>query len=336
VPSEASIEGARAMLAQAALPRAGDVVLCGVTGGSSALLTLPADGLSLADLQSLTKLLLTCGANIFEINAVRKHVSMVGGGRLAQRFDPGVHLVNITVSDVIGDALDYVTDPTVADTSTVADARATLDRFDLWERVPRAVADYLRPGGGVQETPKSLPWPPGYNVLLLSASSPAQIAQRVARELGYNPVLLSASFDGESRTLGETFAAIAREVAENSQPACTPCALIGGGETIVRMNGFGGFGGPNQEFALAGALQLPRDHPAVILGADTDGTDGPTQVAGALCDLSTLSRGESLGVSIAGALAGHNVTPALLKLDDVILTGATGTNVNDLKLLLLA
>lgn len=335
IPSEASIAAGREMIHRTSQPRAGDIVLCGITGGSSALLTMPGKGLGLADLQSLTKILLTCGANIFEINAVRKHVSEVGGGRLAQKFDPGVHLINITVSDVIGDALDYITDPTVADTSTIAHAHLTLDRYDLWQRISPAVRAYLSTDGGVSETPKKLPWPAEYNVLLLPASSPVEIAQRAASAIGYKPIVLSASFDGESRSLGENFAAIAREVAQNRQPVDVPCALIGGGETIVRMNGFGGFGGPNQEFALAGARHLPNGQPAVILGADTDGTDGPTQVAGALCDLSTISRGANLGIDLEEALDGHNVTPALLKLDDVIITGATGTNVNDLKLLLL-
>jgi len=336
VPSEASVAAGLEMMARMRHPRAGDIVLCGITGGSSALLTAPATGLTLTDLQALTKVLLTCGADIFEINAVRKHVSILSGGRLAGMLDPGVRLVNVTVSDVIGDALDYITDPTVADTSTIADARRTLDRYDVWDRVPLTVRVYLGPGGPVTETPKRLPWPQDHNVLLLSASSPADIARRAAEEMGYKAVVLSTSFNGESRSLGEAFAAIAREVADHGRPAHAPCALIGGGETIVRMNGFGGFGGPNQEFALAGARDLPGSRAAVILGADTDGTDGPTQVAGALCDLSTFQRGESLGISLSEALEKHNVTPALLRLDDVIVTGATGTNVNDLKLLLLA
>lgn len=335
IPSQASIDAAREMVARAALPRPGDVVLCGITGGSSALLTLPGRGLALKDIQALTEILLTCGANIFEINAVRKHLSEVGGGRLAEKFHPGVHLVNLTVSDVIDDALDYITDPTVPDTSTVADARATLDRYDLWERISPALRMFLGPAGDVRETPKALPWPAEYTQLLLSASSPADAARRAAESLGYRALVLSTSFEGESQSLGEAFAAIAREIALRGQPLAAPCALIGGGETIVRMNRFGGLGGPNQEFALAGACQLPSRCAAVILGADTDGTDGPTQVAGALCDLSALERAPALGIDVRQALHRHDVTPVLLGLDDAIVTGPTGTNVNDLKLLLL-
>jgi len=334
IPSQASIDAARDMVARAALPRPGDVVLCGITGGSSALLTLPGRGLGLDDVQALTKILLTCGASIFEINAVRKHLSEVGGGRLAQKFDADASIVNLTVSDVIGDAPDYITDPTVPDTSTIADARTTLDRYELWDRISPALRAFLGPGGAVSETPKALPWPPEYTHVLLSASSPVDAARRAAEALGYRALILSTSFEGESQSLGEAFAAIAREVALRGHPLSPPCALIGGGETVVRIADYGGQGGPNQEFALAGALQLPSSCPAIMLGADTDGTDGPTHVAGALCDRSALERAPALGIDLHQALYRHDVTPALLGLNDAVITGPTGTNVNDLKLLL--
>lgn len=334
VPSQSSIDAGREVLARALLPVAGDVVICGITGGSSALMTVPADGLELSDLQSLTEILLTCGADIFEINAVRKHVSLVGGGRLALALAPGVHLVNLTVSDVIGDALDYVTDPTVADTSSMEDARATLDKYRLWDRVTPATRDFLRRGGPMTETPKHLPWPASHTVLLLSAASAAEAARKAAQALGYHAVVLSSSFDGESQSLGHNFAAIASEVIFRGSPVGRPCALIGGGETIVRMSGFGGLGGPNQEFALAGALRLPAGAEAVLLGADTDGTDGPTDIAGGLCDTHTRRRALDLEVDIHRALDQHDATNALLKLGDAISTGPTGSNVNDLKLLL--
>lgn len=335
VPSEASVTAGREVLARAALPRAGDIVLCGITGGSSALLTLPSEGLALSDVQSLTEILLTCGADIFEINAVRKHISQVGGGRLAQAFDPGVQLVNLTISDVIGDALDYVTDPTVADTSTIADARATLDKYSLWDRVPPAVKRFLEPGGAVTETPKRLPWPDVNNIMLLSASSAPEAARRAAEALGYQAIVLSSSFDGESQALGHNFAAVAREIASSDNPVRRPCAVIGGGETIVRMNGFGGLGGPNQEFTLAGALHLPASCEVVLLGADTDGTDGPTEFAGGLCDSLTREHARERGVDIQQMLDRHEATHALTQLGDAISTGATGSNVNDLKLMLL-
>jgi len=334
IPSAASVAAARRMIERAGRTRAGDIVICGITGGSSALLTLPWDGLALSDLQSATEILLTCGADIFEINAVRKHLSRVGGGRLAATFDPGVRLINLTVSDVIGDALDYITDPTVPDTSTVDDARATLERFRLWERMPQPISRFLGPGGGVTETPKELPLPVRHDVVLLSAASPCEAARIGAEALGYAPLLLSTSFDGESQSLGRSFGAIARDIARRGVPMRPPCAVLGGGETIVRMSAFGGLGGPNQEFALAGALLLPRNGRAALLGIDTDGSDGPTQIAGALCDSTTAARADGRGIDLRRALEDHNVTPALLDLGDAVATGPTGTNVNDLKLLL--
>jgi glycerate 2-kinase len=335
IPSATSVTAAKRMLQQVALVRTGDVVICAVTGGSSALMTLPCEGLGTEDLQELTKILLTCGADIFEINAVRKHASRVGGGRLAQAFAPGVHLVNLTVSDVTGDALDYITDPTVADTSTIADARATLDTYALWDRVPRAVRGFFEPGGAVTETPKQLPWPADHNILLLSAATAAEAAKDAATELGYEAVVLSSSFDGESQALAQVFAAIAREISLTGRPFRRPCALIGGGETIVQMSGFEGLGGPNQEFALAAALHLRSTGQVVVLAADTDGTDGPTQLAGGLCDSATFQHARKSGVDIRAALNQHRSTDALLRLGDAISTGATGSNVNDLKMMLI-
>ncbi|HLI13788.1 MAG TPA: DUF4147 domain-containing protein [Alphaproteobacteria bacterium] len=335
IPSEASVEAAKEMIRRVAEPVAGDVVIFGITGGSSALMTLPCDGLRLSDAQCVTETLLTCGADIFEINAVRKHLSKVGGGRLALHLNPEALLVNLTVSDVIGDALDYITDPTVPDTSTLADARATFDKFDLWTRVPERISALLR-DGGLAETPKHLPKPRRHDRVLLSSSAICEAARAKAEALGYSTMILSSCFDGESQALGQNFAALAREIVLRKRPLESPCAIIGGGETVVHMHEFAGSGGPNQEFALNGARYLPAGRPAVLLGADSDGTDGPTEVAGALCDDTTVERAGLLGVDIAGALRRHDVTPALLRLEDAIITGATGTNVNDLKLLLLA
>jgi glycerate-2-kinase len=229
-----------------------------------------------------------------------------------------------------------MTDPTVPDTSTIADACATFDKFELWNKIPSSVKTFFGAGGGVLETPKSVPSPPDDNFVLLSASSPVHACQQAAEQLGYRPLVLSSSFAGESQALGAVFSSIAREVAAHGQPISRPCALIGGGETIVTMQGFEGLGGPNQEFALSGALELPTTCAAVVLGADTDGTDGPTDLAGAICDASTLARAKDRGIDLQRLLNHHNVTPVLEGLEDAILTGATGTNVNDLKLVLLS
>jgi glycerate-2-kinase len=294
---------------------------------------LPCEGLELADMQELTKILLTCGANIVEINAVRKHASQVGGGRLAMALDPGVRIVNITASDVIGDALDYVTDPSVPDTSFVEDARATLTRFHLWNRVPPRVAAFFGEAGNVKETPKELPHEI-QNEMLLSSSSAPDAARVAASQLGYETLVLSSCFEGESSALGQTFASIAHEIVLRDRPLRRPCAVIGGGETVVKMNGFGGRGGPNQEFALAGAMHLPSAE-VVLLGVDTDGTDGPTELAGGLCDALIREHAAAREVEVGLCLAEHRASDALQALSDAVITGSTGSNVNDLKLMLI-
>jgi len=248
-------------------------------------------------------------------------------------LNPQVRIINITASDVIGDALDYETDPTVPDTSTVADARATLTRYGLWDRVPARVASFFAESGAVRETPKQLPHPI-QNELLLSASSAADAALTAASQLGYSTLLLSSCFEGESSGLGHVFASIAREIVYREGAIRPPCAVIGGGETIVTMGGFGGRGGPNQEFALAGAMHLP-DAQVVLLGADTDGTDGPTDLAGGLCDSLIRQDAGARHIDVAQALLEHRASDGLQALSDTVIMGATGSNVNDLKLMLI-
>ena len=310
----------------------GDLVIAGITGGSSALMGLPCEPISLADYGTLTNQLLGCGANIIEINAVRKHVSMVGGGKLAELIHPDAMLINITVSDVIGDPLDYITDPTVPDTSTLADARATLDRYELWASIPKSVSAFLRPGGQARETPKTFSRRNFSDVLLLSASAACEEAARRGGELGLQSLILSTRFEGESQELGNVFAAIAAEIGRTERPVRAPALLIGGGETIVRLNGGAvGSGGPNQEFAAAAAVALDGVRNTLVAGLDSDGTDGPTGVAGAMIDGGTMARARALGIDLRRQLRQHDVTSALEQMDDAIVTGATGTNVNDLK-----
>lgn len=334
VPDEAGVAAAAAAMNLARTARAGDVVICGITGGSSALLPMPVSGLSLADKQEMTRLLLTCGANIVEINAVRKHLSRIKGGQLAAAIAPGVQLINLTVSDVIGDGLDCITDPTVADTSTLGDAQTTLDKYRLWEQAPSAVAHYLR-GTQARETPKDLACSISNHILASGDGLCTAAAQR-ARALGYSPLLLSTRFEGESREVGRAFAAMAREALASARPLAAPCALIGGGETVVHIDAWQGAGGPNQEFALAAALELDGCARTLAVGLDSDGTDGPTEFAGGLVDHSSAGRARALGVDLFDVLRQHDTASALERLDDAIVTGATGTNVNDLKLVLVA
>ena len=335
VPDEMSLDGARRTVELLKDVRPGDVVIAAVTGGSSALFVSPVPGVSLDDKMALNRKLLTCGANIREINAVRKHVSTVKGGRLAAALPAGTILINLTVSDVIGDALDYITDPTVPDTATFDDARHTLDKYGLWQTIPASIADYLKGAGPADETPKETDFAHLDRIdhILVTADAACHAAAQHAEALGFSPLILSTSFEGESRELGRMMAAMAHEVRQSGHPLPAPCVLIGGGETTVTIEGDHGIGGPNQEFALAGAIYLDGFENVALVGIDTDGTDGPSDAAGGLVDGASMARARSAGIDLHEALRRHNATPALDGTGSLIMTGATGTNVNDLKLI---
>lgn len=336
IPDEAGMQAADEALALARAVRPDDILICGFTGGSSSLMPLPVAGLTLEDKQEMTRLLLSCGANIVEINVVRKHLSRIKGGQLAAATPADVTLINLTVSDVIGNALDYITDPGVADSSTLADARATLDKYALWDKAPPAVASYLKEGGRAFETPKDLAPRRVRNIVLTDGMCLCTAAAEKARSDGFQPLILSTALEGESREVGGVFAAVAREVVASGHPLKPPCAIIGGGETVVNLDSWRAEGGPNQEFALSAALLLDGVARAVVVGLDSDGTDGPTNYAGGMVDDQSAACARAIGLNLSELLRSHQSTEALVSLGDVILTGATGTNVNDLKLLLVA
>ena len=339
IPDEAGFSAAREALDLAGKTGPDDIIFGCITGGSSALLPYPVPGISLDDKKEINKLLLTCGANIIEINAVRKHLSLVKGGRLAQAIHPDAHLINLTVSDVIGDPLDYITDPTVPDTSDFLDARATLSKYDLWDKVPSSVSQYLRGAGPDQETPKEKDLCEHHrsDFVIVAGDAACVAAADKAKGLGFNTIILSTMLEGESRELGRTFAAIANEIVLNQRPLKSPCAVIGGGETTVKiLKNTAGIGGPNQEFAVGASPYIDDIGSVVVVGLDSDGTDGPTDLAGAIVDEKTASRSQVLNIDIHDCLNRHNVTPAVLKLQDAIITGSTGTNVNDLKIMLIS
>ena len=318
--------------------RSGDVVLSCFTGGSSALFVDPIDGVTLEDKAETNRILLGCGANILEINAVRKHLSRVKGGNLVRNLPAGVHLINLTVSDVIGDPLDYITDPSVPDTSTFADARNVLDKYELWPVVPDSVGAFLRSACGRPETAhaKDLDHLDRVDILLVKNDAACHAAADLSRLRGFRPLFLTSFFEGESRELGRFFAALAKQVIHNGQPVAQPCVLIGGGESSVPGANSGGRGGPNQEFAASFALEMAGQAGVVALGLDTDGTDGPTPFAGGLVDGTTADRANQSNIDLYQYLMHHDVSSALQKLGDAVITGATGTNVNDLKLVVVA
>ncbi|WP_449432418.1 glycerate kinase type-2 family protein [Pseudomonas putida] len=337
VPSAASLQAAEQTETLLQQVRAGDIVLCCFTGGSSSLFVKPVPGVSLEDKAQANRLLLTCGANIEEINDVRKHLSQVKGGRLIRPLPAGTHVINLTVSDVIGDALDYITDPSFADRSTFADAQAVLDKYALWERMPPTVSAHLRQAPSEAETIKAadLEHLLRHDVLLVRTDAACSGAASASRAAGYAPVVLSTLFEGESSVLGRNLVAIARQILLDGHPVSPPCVLIGGGETTVTVNGHAGQGGPNQEFAVSAALELCGTEGIVALGLDTDGTDGPTRFAGGIADGQTRSLAQQAGHDLHNALRLHDVTPVLESIAHAIDTGATGTNVNDLKLIVI-
>jgi hydroxypyruvate reductase/glycerate 2-kinase len=239
---------------------------------------------------------------------------------------------------VIGDPLDYITDPTVPDTSTFEDAISTLDKYDLWSSLPQSVVIYLKraPKEGQTVRDHDLAHLDRTDIILVNADAACNGAAEAARKLGFNPMLLSVFFEGESQALARNFIAIAKQALCNGMPIKPPCALIGGGETTVTMRGSAGEGGPNQEFAISAAMEISSLKGVVALGIDTDGTDGPTSYAGGLVDGTTFHSMKSAGVDLQTALLKHDASSALRSANSLVVTGATGTNVNDLKIVLVA
>ncbi len=335
VPDKAGLAAAEEVMRLARKAMKSDIAICAITGGSSALMSLPVSPVSLQDKQKVNELLLACGANIREINAVRKHLSDIKGGRLALSLFPA-EIVNLTVSDVIDDPLDYITGPTVPDTSTFSDAIAVLDKYALWDDFPESATRYLRKASTELETPKDFREHADllHSFILVSGESVCKAAADRAREIGFKPLVLTTALEGESKEEGTAMASLACQAKSTGSPLLPPCALIAGGETTVTISGNSGRGGPNQEFALSAALQLDKHDGIVIAALDTDGSDGATDIAGGLVDASTISRAIEAGLDPVAFLSTHDAATLLLAQGDAIITGPTGTNVNDLKIAL--
>ena len=314
-----------------------DLVICLISGGGSALMTLPVQGVSLDDMQALTTALLKCGATINEINAIRKHLSQIKGGHLARLAHPAT-LISIMVSDVVGSPLDVIASgPTVPDTSTFGEARAVLAKYDIWDQVPDSIAQHLKRGakGEVAETPKA--GDPAFaktqNLVVADNAIAAQAALAQAQALGLNALLLTTYVEGEAREVAKVAAALAKEIVHHGRPVARPACLILGGETTVTVRG-DGKGGRNQELALAAAMQIHGLEGAMIIGLATDGTDGPTDAAGAIAQGQTLDWAQEQGLDPLAFLANNDAYHFFQPLGDLLLTGPTGTNVNDLTFVL--
>ncbi|MBI4908051.1 MAG: glycerate kinase [Acidobacteria bacterium] len=338
VPDEAGVAGSRRLAAMVDGAGEGDLVICLVSGGGSALMPAPAEPITLAEKQETTRLLLACGATIHEINTIRKHVSSLKGGQLARAAYPAT-VVTLILSDVIGDNLDVIgSGPTAPDSSTFSAALAILRKYAILDRVPPAVRERLEQGleGRIAETPK-----PGakelsrtQNVIVGSNRLAVAAAKKHASSLGYRALVLSTAIQGETRDIAGMHAAIAREVRDSGQPLRAPACIISGGETTVTLRGQGK-GGRNQEFALAAAIEIEGLRDIVLLSAGTDGNDGPTDAAGALCDGQTVARATAAGLNAAAFLADNNSYAYFDAIGDLIRTGPTNTNVMDVRLALI-
>lgn len=330
VPDEAGVRGSQRIAQLAAEAGEKDLVLCVVSGGASALMPAPAEGITLGEKQATTKLLLACGANIHEMNGVRKHLSTLKGGQLARLAFPAT-VITLMLSDVIGDNLDVIgSGPAAPDQSTFSGAIAILNKYGLLGQVPASVRNRLEQGaaGSIPETPKSLERT--QNLIVGSNRLAVDAAKAKAKALGYRTMVLSTTIEGETKDVARLHAAIAREVRTSGEPLPAPACIISGGETTVTLRG-DGKGGRNQEFALAAALDVGGMKNVLLLSAGTDGTDGPTDAAGALCDGTTLARARSLGLNAAEFLANNNSYEFFDRLGDLIRTGPTNTNVMDVR-----
>lgn len=334
IPNEASVTGAEKVLKMARRAGRKDLVFAAVTGGASALITLPPPGITLADIQEVNDLLLKCGGTIRDINTVRKHLCLLKGGRLVAHIQPA-QAITLTL-DTSPEGLPWP-DLCLADPSTFQDAIDVLRLFDIWDAVSPAIRAYLTEGllHPEWETIKSLA---GFRAALFSVGSPVsacEAAAVTAQRLGYRPVILSSNLEGESVDVGVCLAGIAKEVIRYDRPFAKPCALITAGETTVTIHGPHGEGGPNQEVALAFASKLGKKPEVCCVSIDTDGTDGPTEVAGGISDGQTMERAQAMGLNVAEHLRRHDSAGILTKLGDAIVTGHTGTNVMNLRVIVI-
>jgi len=334
VPDEAGVEGTRRIAAIAGSATAKDLVICLISGGASALTPAPVAPITLQEKQATTRLLLECGAPIQEINAVRKHISGFKGGQLARLAAPAT-LITLMLSDVIGDSLDAIgSGPTVPDRTTFADVGAILDKYGLRGKVPASVLRRLEKGEGETPKPGDAAFRRTQNLVVGSNRLAVDAAAVKARRLGYKILVLSTFIEGETKDVARMHAAIAKEVRSSGRPLKAPACIISGGETTVTIRGKG-LGGRNQEFVLAAAMDVAGMDSVVVLSGGTDGTDGPTDAAGAIADGRTVARAAEAGNKSDDFLARNDSYHFFEPLGDLVKTGPTRTNVMDVRLVLL-
>ncbi|WP_457742359.1 glycerate kinase type-2 family protein [Thermococcus sp.] len=328
IPDENSLLAGRLGLKLAKKVGKNDILLALISGGGSALFVYPIKGISLEDLIRTNELLMKSGANIYEINTVRKHISRVKGGRLAKAVKGTV--IGLMVSDVVGDDPSFIASGlTVPDPTTYRDAYEVLVKRGIWEKLPESVRKVIEGGmrGEIDETPKELK--NAHNFIIAGNSKACEAVAKKAQKLSFNSTVMTTTLEGEAREIALAVGSIVEEVAKHNRPLKKPAVLVFGGEWTVTVGDAGGLGGPNQEFALSIARKIAGLN-AVVVAFDTDGTDGPTDAAGGIVDGKTLERLEKAGIDVDEALRNHDSYRALKRVGALLKTGPTGTNVNSM------
>jgi len=321
-----------------------DLFIVVISGGSSALMSCPIEGVSLEDEIVVTDVMLKSGANIYEINAIRRHISQFNGGMLAKRIEArGAELIGFGISDGMGSPATgdiripyaaYKSTPMGPDTTTLEDARRVIRDYNVADRLPKNVVDYLMNVSPEGETPKAFPNNTYYLINTLPDS--CIYAKRFAEEMGIHAVILTSYLEGESRDVGTVFASIAREIQAYGNPVSAPCMVLASGEATTKIldnSEITGHGGPSQEETLSFAFTADKAKGVCLLSIDSEGTDGTTPVAGGITDSQSLKAARSKGIDVFAALRGHACYEALSAMDDVVFTGNTGTNLCDFNIM---
>ena len=337
VPDKEGVNGTQNLLNMVSKLNSDALVICLFSGGGSALLPAPVEGINLSEKQETTQLLLEAGCTIDEINTIRKHISQIKGGLLAKAAHPA-KVVSLMLSDVIGDKLDTIASgPTCPDNTTYSDSLEIIRRYNLERQLPKPVYKHLKEGANNQrcETPnhQSNWFDQVQNVIVGNNTLALESAAAKARALGYNTLLLTSRLQGEAREVGIVLSRIAQQIKINEQPITPPACLLSGGETTVTLKG-NGIGGRNQELALSAAIHLENWTDVAILSCGTDGNDGPTDATGAIIDGQTVANAKSLGHSAQQFLVNNDSYSFFSDLDQLIKTGPTGTNVMDIQVTL--
>lgn len=344
LPNEEGLRACREILKLVDQAGPEDLFLCVMSGGSSALMSCPREGLTLQDEIDTTDVMLKSGAGIFEVNAVRRHISQMNGGMLAKRIgDRGAELIGFGISDAVGRPATgeigipyprYDSTPIGPDLTTLEDCRRVIRDYDVEDRLPRRVVDYLMSAGPEEETPKA--FPKNTYFLLNTVPDSCIYAKEAAEELGIPAMILTSFLEGESRDAGTVFASIAREIQTFGNPVKPPCVILSSGEVTTKITDnstITGHGGPSQEMMLSFALLAEKVPGAAMLSMDSEGTDGTSPAAGGLTDSESFRRARESGVDAYQALRGHASYEALSAIGDVVRTGNTGTNLCDLNIM---